>query len=217
MSEIGARDRLVMAGLVVLGLLTVVAGVVSGRSTINFVLSKDAHDAAYSWAGQIEKTLGDRSATAPRVFDKDIRVLDPAKLRADFAASPGSSLPANTSFGDDGPSVVGGISRVTMGWILGNTGKPQDDFVSKLEGFAVLGPDRVPLAVAGAVTPSSLQTMFADKKVAAAFANAVDRSPSKSCACPAMRMSAPLSSRSSTAARSSASMPSISIRQALLP
>ena len=176
MSEIGARDRLVMAGLVVLGLLTVVAGVVSGRSTINFVLSKDAHDAAYNWAGQIEKTLADQSArTRPRVLDKDIRVLDPAKLNADFPAGAGSGLPNSTSFGDDGPSVVGGISRVTMGWILGRTDKAQDDFVSKLQGFALFAPDRVPLAVAGAVTPSSLQTLFADKKVAAAFANAVDR------------------------------------------
>jgi EAL domain-containing protein (putative c-di-GMP-specific phosphodiesterase class I) len=33
MKEVGARDRLVMAGLVILGLLTVVAGVLSGRST----------------------------------------------------------------------------------------------------------------------------------------------------------------------------------------
>jgi hypothetical protein len=32
MAEVGPRDRLVMAGLVVLGLLTVVAGVLSGRS-----------------------------------------------------------------------------------------------------------------------------------------------------------------------------------------
>ena len=38
MAEVGARDRLVMAGLVILGLLTVVAGILSGRSTLNYVL-----------------------------------------------------------------------------------------------------------------------------------------------------------------------------------
>ncbi|HEX2446748.1 MAG TPA: hypothetical protein VHK26_00995 [Methyloceanibacter sp.] len=38
MTEVGARDRLVMAGLVLLGLLTVTAGVLSGRSTINYFL-----------------------------------------------------------------------------------------------------------------------------------------------------------------------------------
>ena len=37
MGEVGAGDRLVMAGLVILGLLTVVAGVLSGRTTINYV------------------------------------------------------------------------------------------------------------------------------------------------------------------------------------
>jgi len=37
-TEIGARDRLVMTGLVLLGLLTVIAGVLSGRSTIDYVL-----------------------------------------------------------------------------------------------------------------------------------------------------------------------------------
>jgi hypothetical protein len=50
MAEVGPRDRLVMAGLVVLGLLTVVAGVLSGRSTVGFVLNRDSHEAALSWA-----------------------------------------------------------------------------------------------------------------------------------------------------------------------
>jgi len=51
MTEVGTRDRLVMAGLVVLGLLTVIAGVLSGRSTINYVLARDAREASLSWAG----------------------------------------------------------------------------------------------------------------------------------------------------------------------
>lgn len=41
MKEIGARDRLVMADLIVLGLLTVTAGVLSGRSSIDYVLARD--------------------------------------------------------------------------------------------------------------------------------------------------------------------------------
>ncbi len=56
MTEVGARDRLVMTGLVLLGLLTVIAGVLSGRSTIDYVLGKDARQAALIWAGQINKT-----------------------------------------------------------------------------------------------------------------------------------------------------------------
>ena len=54
MKEGGARDRLVMAG-VVLGLLTVIAGVLSGRSTTNYVLSRDAREAALSWAGDTQR------------------------------------------------------------------------------------------------------------------------------------------------------------------
>ena len=45
-AELGKRDRWVMAGLVVLGLFTLVAGVLSGRSATNYVLARDAHDAA---------------------------------------------------------------------------------------------------------------------------------------------------------------------------
>ena len=65
MKEVGARDRLVMAGLVVLGLLTVIAGVLSGRSTINYVLSRDAREAALSWAGDINKNLNALEPHAP--------------------------------------------------------------------------------------------------------------------------------------------------------
>ena len=53
-AELGKRDRWVMAGLVVLGLFTLVAGVLSGRSATNYVLARDAHDAATSWAGKID-------------------------------------------------------------------------------------------------------------------------------------------------------------------
>ena len=47
-----------MAGLVVLGLLTVVAGVVPGRSTIGYVLNRDAREAALSEASKLDGNLG---------------------------------------------------------------------------------------------------------------------------------------------------------------
>ena len=84
-AELGGRDRLVMAGLVTLGLLTVMAGVVSGRSTLEYVLNKDARDAALSWSGTIDRALG--APGASRVLDKDVQVLDAAKLRDQFAAN----------------------------------------------------------------------------------------------------------------------------------
>ena len=92
MTEVGARDRLVMAGLVVLGLLTVVAGVLSGRSTINYVLARDAREAALSWAGNINKSLSELGPHAPQLLDQNLEVLDADK----FASQSGkrASLPA---------------------------------------------------------------------------------------------------------------------------
>jgi len=74
-TEIGARDRLVMTGLVLLGLLTVIAGVLSGRSTIDYVLGRDAREAALSWAGQIDKSLAEQGPQAPQLLDQS-EVLD---------------------------------------------------------------------------------------------------------------------------------------------
>ena len=76
MAEVGARDRLVMAGLVVLGLLTVVAGVLSGRSTINYVLARDAREAALSWAGKVNSSLGQLGPHAPQFLDQSLEVLN---------------------------------------------------------------------------------------------------------------------------------------------
>ena len=75
-TEIGARDRLVMTGLVLLGLLTVIAEVLSGRSTIDYVLGRDAREAALSWAGQIDKSLAEQGPQAPQLLDQSVEVLD---------------------------------------------------------------------------------------------------------------------------------------------
>ncbi|MGZ8400254.1 MAG: hypothetical protein ACXWVI_02990 [Methyloceanibacter sp.] len=74
MKEVGARDRLVMTGLVLLGLLTVIAGVLSGRSTINYVLGRDAREAALSWAGKINSSLAEQGAHAPQVLDRNLDI-----------------------------------------------------------------------------------------------------------------------------------------------
>lgn len=99
MTEVGARDRLVMAGLVILGLLTVVAGVLSGRSTINYVLARDAREAALSWAGEINKSLSELGPHAPQLLDKSVEVLDPDQFASE-AGKP-ASLPANSTSKDD--------------------------------------------------------------------------------------------------------------------
>ena len=51
------RDRLVMAGLIMLGLATVAAGFVSGRSTFQYALSTDARQASAQWVKRVEGQL----------------------------------------------------------------------------------------------------------------------------------------------------------------
>lgn len=64
MREAGAHDRLIMAGLVILGLFTVAAGVLSGWSTIDYVLSRDAREAALTWTAELDERL--RNPAAPQ-------------------------------------------------------------------------------------------------------------------------------------------------------
>ena len=163
MAEVGSRDRLVMAGLVVLGLLTVVAGVLSGHSTIDYVLGRDANEAALSWARQIDTALGGTAETPGRVLDKDFQVLDPASFQENLASMAGkpASLPANQSFSQRGFGLIEAIDRLTGGWALGRSNQLKDDFVSKLDGFAVLNADEKPIATAGNLTSGKLASLFA--------------------------------------------------------
>jgi len=170
MTEVGARDRLVMAGLVVLGLLTVVAGVLSGRSTINYVLARDAREAALSWAGDINKSLSELGPHAPQLLDQSLEVLDAEK----FASQSGkpASLPASSTSNDDF-TLVEDLDRLTTGWLLGQFSQSQSEFVSKLDGFVVLGADQAPLAAGGNLSPAALESMLAQGDVKAAIAQSV--------------------------------------------
>lgn len=103
MAEVGARDRLVTAGLVVLGLLTVVAGVLSGRSTINYVLARDAREAALSWAGEVNNSLGQLGPHAPQFLDQNLQVLS-ADAFADQSGKQ-TNLPASSTYKEDFPLV----------------------------------------------------------------------------------------------------------------
>jgi hypothetical protein len=140
MTEVGTRDRLVMAGLVVLGLLTVVAGVLSGRSTINYVLGREAREAALSWAGKINTSLSEQGPHAPQLLDQNLEVLNANA----FASQSGkqASLPASSTSKDDF-TLVEDLDRLTTGWALSHLYQSQSEFVSKLQGFAVLGPDHL--------------------------------------------------------------------------
>ena len=171
MKEVGARDRLVMAGLVALGLLTVAAGVISGRSTINYVLSKDAREAALNWAGEIDKSLPTLAPGAP-LLDHEVDVLNPAALVGQ-AAAPATLPDRAIAKGEFNP--IENFGRRITAWLLGKSSKSQAEFVSELEGFAVLGADQNPLAVAGDLPSSALEALLDQGEVKAAIAQAVAR------------------------------------------
>ena len=168
-ADLGARDRWVMGGLVVLGLFTALAGVFSGRSATNYVLAKDAHGAAISWAGKIDKTLTEPGPVANRVLDRNLEILDAAKLRGNL-----ETAQAKAPIGDDdGLRLLGGFDQFIVSWATKRAGPTRDDYVSKLDGFAVVGLDRVPLATSGTMTSAQLKDLLAREEVEAAFNNAV--------------------------------------------
>ena len=72
MTEVGTRDRWIMAGLVTLGLFTVIAGVLSGRSTIDYVLGRDAREAALAWSEKIDAQLRSPQSDAADSATPDI-------------------------------------------------------------------------------------------------------------------------------------------------
>jgi diguanylate cyclase (GGDEF)-like protein len=158
-----------MAGLVVLGLLTVIAGVLSSHSTVDYVLGRDAQEAALSWAAKIDAELVDQNASRT-ILGKDLEVLDPNSFQQNIASMSGKSaaLPANQGF-RGGFGLVEAIDRMTGGWALGGNDRTKDDFVSELDGFAVLDAGGTPIATAGNLSAGKLAALLAQDKVRAAL------------------------------------------------
>jgi diguanylate cyclase (GGDEF)-like protein len=172
MTGVGARDRLVMAGLVVLGLLTVLAGVVSGRSTVNYVLSRDARSAAFIWAGEIDKNLGQLGPNASQLLDRRLEVLNADDFPR-LAATPASLPKTASSKGEF--NLVENLDRLTTGWLLSHFSEANSDFVSELGGFGILDARYLPVAVAGDLAPAALEALLAQGETKAAIAQAVAR------------------------------------------
>jgi len=168
-ADLGARDRWVMAGLVMLGLFTAIAGVFSGRSATNYLLAKDAYGAALSSAGKIDKTLTEPGPIATSVLDSNLEILDPAKLRGSLGTAP-TKAPIGD---DDGFDLLAGFDRSIVSWAAKRAGPTRDDYVSKLDGFAIVGLDRMPLATSGNVTQTRLKDLLARKEIEADFNSAV--------------------------------------------
>ena len=80
-----------------------------------------------------------------------------------------ASLPVKQEFNQDGFGLIEGLDRLTMGWALGGN-QPKDEFVSKLDGFAVLGADGKPFAIGGNLSSDKLSAMLAKDEVRDALA-----------------------------------------------
>jgi diguanylate cyclase (GGDEF)-like protein len=182
MTEAGTRDRWIMVGLVILGLFTVLAGVLSGRSTINYVLGREAREAALAWSAEIDQRLRNaRGETAGPAAIQDIHALNAAAL--DEIVTGGNqatiTLPAGPSFREDGLSLIDGIDRITRGWFLSNIEDNNGEFVSQMDGFAVLTPNGQALAVGGGLSPDTVSGILGESGVKTALADAVSENTVK--------------------------------------
>jgi hypothetical protein len=83
-----------------------------------------------------------------------------------------ATLPSSPTVKDDFP-LVEQIDRLTTGWALSHMYQSQSDFVSQLKGFAVLAPDRTPLAIGGKLTPADLTALLGQADNKAALAQSV--------------------------------------------
>ncbi|MHA1164046.1 MAG: putative bifunctional diguanylate cyclase/phosphodiesterase [Alphaproteobacteria bacterium] len=139
-----ARDRLLMAGLVLLGIITVAAGFTSGRSTFEYALSTDARQASARWVERTEDRLFRKGfekieklseqqivIVAPRIYDSyrvQAKNNDAEKFR--IARS------VHEEFG-----LLAGIDKLFSGWITRLTSlMDSDEHVSRVRNFAMLDP-----------------------------------------------------------------------------
>ena len=174
MTEVGVRDRWIMSGLVVLGLVTVLAGVLSGRSTINYVLSRDAREAALAWSGEIDQRLHQPRSDAASAAADQIQVLNTSALESLTGDNRETvTLPAGPSFREDGFKLIDTFNQLTRGWLLSNL-ENKGQFVSQMDGFAILGPRGQAVAVGGDLSPDALSGILGRSDVQTALNNAVN-------------------------------------------
>lgn len=152
------RDRMVMVGLVVLGVATVAAGFVSGRSTFWYALSTDARRASIAWVERVERQMAqERPYEIEEVAGRPVRMLAPA-LVADLQSAPVGAPLSDARIArsvHEGSGLLAGIDRLFSGWISGLTGLlDADSHVSQVKRFALLDPKGNPVFRSADFTPS---------------------------------------------------------------
>ncbi|MEG6508043.1 EAL domain-containing protein [Methyloligella sp. 2.7D] len=174
MSEVGARDRLVMAGLIILGLLTVVAGIMSGRSTLQYVLESDAGQAVENWTNLIDENLTATGTLPGQVLGENVEIIAP-KILAGHTSPGNDTAPFSRNGGLVGEHQrsVNGLENFALQWVSKSRTQGDEGYVSKLGGFAVLAPDHSILATGGSFNGDVLKGALSDETVRDALDTAI--------------------------------------------
>ncbi|XSG81789.1 MAG: putative bifunctional diguanylate cyclase/phosphodiesterase [Methyloligella sp. ZOD6] len=159
-----------MVGLIILGLLTVVAGVMTGRTTLQHVLETDARDAAISWTKIVDESLSKSGQLNSEILDQQTHVLEPEALarHAQSAANPEAYEV------HEKPHRGPGLENMMLNWFGRDRESNPDDYVSRLAGFAILAPDRKVLATGGNVDARSFSVAMRDPTARASLNEAIE-------------------------------------------
>lgn len=167
------RDRMVMTGLIVMGLFIVAAGFASGRSTFEYALYTDARLATRAWVESAERQLrlppGDTEA---RIAEDAVRIIAPDRLAA--MRETAARLPADelriAAPAPGGSGLMGSIDRVFAGWIRTLTELlDADGQVGKVMDFAILDASGHPVLRNEAFAPASLAALLSSRDFRAEF------------------------------------------------
>ena len=140
--QIFIRDRMVMVGLVVLGILTVAAGFVSGRSTFQYALSTDARQASTQWVKRVEDRLfRQQPDEIGKISNQKVVVVAQSKLSEFQRLARERDAPnlriARSVHEESG--LLAGIDKLFSGWITKLTQfLDADNHVSQVKNFVLL-------------------------------------------------------------------------------
>ncbi|GAB4228929.1 MAG: hypothetical protein Kow0032_09800 [Methyloligellaceae bacterium] len=156
-----ARDRLVMAGLVILGFATVAAGFFSGRSTFQYALATDARKASAAWVEKAEFNLFIRQSRARpmRVGQHDVKIIAPdllARFRRHAAQLDPEDIQIARSLHEE-TGLLAGIDLLFSSWISSLTDLlDENNHISRITHFTILDAKGRPVIRDGAMDASQL-------------------------------------------------------------
>ncbi len=138
------RDRMVMAGLVILGIVTVAAGFVSGRTTFQYALTTDARQASTQWVRQVESRLFKPTPfELGLIADQKVVVVAPellSKYQEQARKTRSRDLRIARSVHEQS-GLLAGIDKLFSGWITKLTRfLDAENHVSQVRNFALLEP-----------------------------------------------------------------------------